>query len=412
MSFWEAASNNLMRAAKKMNLAPEMIDLLKSPMRSEEFLIPLRMDNGKMKVFTGYRVYHNDALGPSGGGVRISPTLTMDEAKALAITMTIKWATVGLNMGGSKGGIVADPSKLSPMEYERLVREYVRRVGFTGTWLDNLAADMGTSVKAAGWMADEYERRVGHHEATGVIDKPTVLRGTLGVDDQVAQGIKFLMAEVAKDYSFNIPETEVVIQGFGAVGKTTTQVLSGEGYKITAVSDVHGAIWNPNGLDVPSLMEHFKAAGTVVGYAQAKAITNEELLELPCDVLIPAAIQDVITQENADRIKARIVVQGANGPVTPEADEILYAKGITNIPDVLANAGGIIINSLERIQGLTEDFWDLEHVQHALGKRMANAYRETCSAAAQYQVSMTEAAWINALSRVRAALCARCGGWE
>lgn len=411
-SFWEAASDNLLRTAKIMDLAPEMVDYLKEPIRTDIFTIPLRMDDGKMKVFKGYRVFHNDALGPCGGGVRFSPTLDVDEVKALAITMTIKWATVGLPFGGSKGGVCVDPSELSPMEYERLVREYVRRVGTTGTWFDLMGADMGTNITAAGWMADEYERRVGHHDPAGTIDKPTVLRGTLGVEDQVAQGIKPLLAEIVKDNEMEIDKTTVVIQGFGAVGTTTSDLLSKDGYKILAVSDVSGGIYDPKGLNIPEVLDYYKEKKTLAGYPNAKAICNEELLELPCDVLIPAAIQDVITEENADRIKAKIIIQGANGPVTGEADKILCNKGIQNFPDVLCNAGGIIINSLERIQALTEDFWDIDRIHEAQAKRMVNAYHECVATAKKYHCSYVEAGWVNALEKVCAAIRARCGGWR
>lgn len=411
-SFWESASENLQHAAKALNLAPEMIDLLKEPMRMEEFQIPLRMDNGKMRVFMAYRAYHNDALGPSGGGVRISPTLTPEEVKALALTMTIKWSTVGLPMGGSKGGIVANPRELSPWEYEQLCREYVRRVGFTGAWIDNLAADMGTNTTATGWMLDEYERRVGHHSPASIIDKPTLLRGTVGVEDQVAQGIRFLTRQVAMDMNFEPAKTDVVIQGFGAVGKSTAITLAKEGYKIIAIGDVYGSIINRNGIDVAKLVEHFKKTGTIVGFEGAQAIENkDELLELECDILIPGALQNVITEENADRIKAKVVIQGANGPVTPEADKIMTDKGIIDVPDVIANAGGIMINAFERTQGFTEEFWDEDRVHKAMDKLMTNAYREAIATSKEYNVSLTEAAWINGLKRVSAALRARCSAW-
>lgn len=411
-SFWESASDNLMSAAEKMKLEPAMIDYLKEPIRTDIFTIPLRMDDGSMKVFKGYRVLHNDALGPCGGGVRFAPNLDVDEAKALAITMTVKWATVGLPFGGSKGGVTVDPATLSPMEYERLVREYIRRIGSVGTWFDLLGADMGTSITAAGWMADEYERRVGHHDPAGTIDKPTVLRGTLGIDDQVAQGIRPLLNEIIKDNGMKPSETEVVIQGYGAVGKTTSEVLTEDGYIITAVSDVYGAIWNPKGLNVAKLVEYYTEKKTIVGFPDAQEITNSELLELKCDVLIPAAVQNVITEENAENIKAKIIIQGANGPVTAEADKIISARGIQNFPDVLSNAGGIIINSLERIQALTEESWDIDRIHEAQAKRMVNAYHECVETAAKYQCTYSEAAWINALEKVCGAMRARCGGWK
>lgn len=410
--FWKAANEKMLSAAKILNLKPEMVEYLMKPIRTEEFTIPLRMDDGKMKVFTGYRVLHNNALGPCGGGTRFSPTLDMDEAKALAMTMTIKWAIVGLSMGGSKGGVRVDPSKLSSMEYERLCREYVRQVTQIGPGNDSLGADMGTSIRAVGWMADEYERRVGRSDAAGMIDKPTCLRGTLGIDDQVAQGVRALMEEISAGYSLLPGDTTVAIQGFGAVGSTSTQMFTEEGYKVVAVSDVYGAITNPDGLDVPALLAHVKKTGSVIGFEKAKAISNEELLEMDVDILMPSAVQDVITEKNADKVRASIVLQAANGPVTYEADKILYQRGIVNLPDVLTNAGGIVINSLERIQALTEDFWDAEKVRFEQGKRMKNAYRAVSDCAKQYRISLTEAAWVHALELVTAAIRARSAGWD
>lgn len=410
--FWEGALSNLTKAAKTLNLEPEMVKMLSKPMRFVEFQIPLRMDDGSMQVFTAYRSFHSDALGPSCGGVRISPTLTPDEVNALAMTMTMKWATCGLPMGGSKGGIVADPTKLSRWETEQLCREYVRRVGHTGTWIDNLAADMGTNIRVLGYMLDEYERMVGHRCPSGVLDKPVILGGTLGMDDCVAYGVRCLALEICRERSMDPKNTRAVVQGYGAVGRNSAEVLDSEGFKVLAVSDVFGAIMNPDGLDIKAVSEHFWKTGSVVGAPGATAITNEELLELDCEILVPGALQDVITEKNADNIKASVILQGANGPVTPEADKILSAKGVLNVPDIIANAGGIILNQWEREQGITTNYWDLPTLRSATQKRLIEVYHSAAKVAEEYNVTMTEAAWINALINVSSAIRARGSAWK
>lgn len=413
-NFWETASLNMKKAAETLKLEPAMADMLSRPMKFLEFQIPLRMDNGEMQVFTAYRSFFCDVLGPSCGGVRISPTLSKDEVNALAMTMTMKWATCSLPMGGSKGGIVADPAKLSDWEKEQLCREYVRRigVGLTGTWVDNLAADIGTNITCLGYMLDEYERMVGHRCPSGVLDKPVILGGTLGMDHCVAHGIRCLSLEICRERGWDVKNTKVVVQGYGAVGRNSAEILYSEGFKVLAVSDVNGAIMNEEGLDIPAVSEYFRKTGTVVGAPGTKAISNRELLEMQCDILVPGALQDVITEENAPRIKAAVVLCGANGPVSAEADAILFQRGIQNVPDIVANSGGIIINQWEREQGITTNYWDLDTIHAATKEKLVAVYHDTQAVAEKFGVSMTDAAWINALSRVSEAIRARCSAWK
>ena len=413
-NFWETAESNMKKAAETLKLEPAMLEMLSKPMKFLEFQIPLRMDNGEMQVFTAYRSYFCDALGPSCGGVRISPTLTKDEVNALAMTMTMKWATCGLPMGGSKGGIIADPAKLSAWEKEQLCREYARRIGpsLMGTWVDNLAADMGTNITYLGYILDEYERMVGHRCPSGVLDKPVILGGTLGMDHCVAHGIRCLALEICGQRGWNASATKVVVQGYGAVGRNSAEILHSEGFKVLAVSDVFGAVMNPDGLDIPAVSEHFKKTGSVVGAPGTQTISNAELLELKCDILVPGALQDVITEKNAPNIKAAVVLCGANGPVTAEADAILFKRGIQNVPDIVGNSGGIIINQWEREQGITTNYWDLDTIHAATKKKLIAVYHDTEKTAAEFGVSMTDAAWINALRRVSSAIRARCSAWK
>lgn len=407
--FLEAAQKRICRAEELLNLEPEMVELLNKPMRTLEFQFPLRMDNGKVRIFSAYRVYHNNALGPTGGGTRISPTLTMEESKALALIMTIKWAVINVPLGGSKGGITADPSQLSEWELERLCRAYVRHLGFKGAWVDFPGADIGTNIKCLGWMLDEYEQIVGFHNPTAVIDKPTILRGGLGIEDPVGHGLCYLALEVCKGKALVPQSCRVVIQGFGDVGSTAAQTFIKEGFKIIAAGDINGAILNPSGLDIPKLMIHVEKTGTVADFSEAQAITNQELLETECEILIPTAIDNVITEQNADRVKAKIILEGANGPVNPSADKILIDKEIDVIPDVIANSGGVIVNSFERTQGLYDRYWDIDTVHERLKKKILHAYKEAVKTAGEMGVSVTEAAWVNALQRVCAAVRAR--GW-
>lgn len=408
-TFLEAAETRMKRAEELASLEPAMIELLSKPMRSMEFIIPVRMDNGEAKFFTAYRVYHNDALGPCCGGTRIAPNLTLDESRALATIMTIKWAAVNIRKGGSKGGIAADPEKLSRWEFERLCRSYIRRAGFTGAWVDIPGADIGTNLEALGWMLDEYEQMMGSHSPAAVVDKNAILGGTVGIEDPVGWGIMYIAQEVIKNKNLKPQSCRVAIQGFGAVGTTTATTLNNEGFKIIAASDIRGGIFDPSGLDIPKLINHAKQTSSVANFPRVKAINNQELLGTECEILIPAAVENVITEENAGNVKAKVIIEGANGPLTPTADKMLSDRGVMIIPDVVANAGGAIVNSFERTQGLSDSYWDLDTVHELLKKMILKAYEETVNTAAEMGILLSEAAWVNAVRRVAEAV--RLRGW-
>jgi len=409
ISFLEAAETRLHRAAELLNLEPEMVELLSKPMRVSEFRIPVRMDNDKVKIFTAYRVVHNDALGPSRDGTRIMPDLTLDEVKALAMIMTVKHAVAGLPAGGGKGGIVADPAKLSKRELEQLCRGFIRRLTPKGAWVDVPGADIGTSGQTQAWMLDEYEQIMGFHSPAAINDKPATVGGSLGGAEATGRGVFYVALEVSKNKALNSQSCRVVIQGFGTVGKNAAKLLHNEGFKIVAVGDIYGAISDSVGLDIPKLVNHVERTGSVVDFSGAKAISNQELLETDCEILIPAAVENVINEENAGSVKAKIIIEAANGPLTPSADNILLNKGITIIPDIVANEGSIIVCQFERTQGLYDMYWDLATIRKHLKERILKAYEDTVNTASEMGVSLRDAAWVNGLGKVCEAI--RMRGW-
>ena len=408
-NFWEATKFRLQSAGKLMKLEPEMVEFLSRPMRVVEFQIPLRMDSGKLQIFTAYRVCHNDALGPTKDGTRIVPDLTLDEVKALALTMTIKHAVVDIPAGGGKGGIAADSHKLSKRELEQLCRGFIRRLNPKGAWVDVPGADIGTNYQTQAWMLDEYEQIMGFHSPAAINDKPAIVGGSLGGQEATGRGVFYVALEVSKRKGFHTQSNRVVIQGFGDVGRTAAKLLSNEGFKVIAISDTRGAIYDPSGLDIPKLVKHKEQTGSVVDFRGAKVVSNQELLETECEILIPAAVESVINEKNAGRVKTEIIIEGANGPVTPSAEKSLLAKGVMIIPDIIANAGGIIVCQFERIQGLTDTYWDIDTVNERLKVRILKAYGEAVSRASEMGISLREAAWVNALHKVSAAI--RMRGW-
>jgi len=408
-SFWEATKTRLQRAEELVGLEPEMVELLSKPMRVLEFQIPLRMDNGKVQIFTAYRVCHNDALGPTKDGTRITPDLTLDEVKALALIMTIKHAVVDIPAGGGKGGIAADAMKLSERELERLCRAYIRRLSPKGAWVDIPGADIGTSYKTQAWMLDEYEQIMGFHSPAAINDKPAIVGGSLGGEEATGRGLFYIALAVSKSKALIPQSCRVVIQGFGTVGSNVAKLLSNEGFKIIAVGDIRGAISDSSGLDIPALVNQVEQTGSIVDFPGARAISNQELLETDCEILIPAAVENVINEENASRVKAEIIIEGANGPLTPSADKLLSDKGITIIPDIVANSGGIIVCQFERTQGLYDMYWDIDTIHERLKTRILKAYKETVNTASEMGISLREAAWVNALRKVGQAI--RMRGW-
>ncbi len=323
--------------------------------------------------------------------------------------MTVKHALVGIPAGGGKGGIVADPSRLSAWELERLVRAFIRRLKPKGNWVDVPGADIGTDPRTMAWMLDEYEQVTGFHEPTAINDKPPEVGGSLGGEEATGRGVYHITVEEVKSKGLAPGRTRVVIQGFGQVGSNAARLLHGDGYKVIAVGDVRGAVQNPAGLDIPVLFEHVRKTGYVVGFAGGQTLSDEELLELDCEVLIPAAVQNVINGKNAARIKAGIVIEAANAPVTPQAEVVLLARGARVIPDVLANSGGVIVCYFERQQGLMDAYWDLSTVQSRLRETILKAHRDVSTKSLEARITMREAAWTIALAKVVKAVEMR--GW-
>jgi len=405
---FETALNTLRTAGKIAGLEPNAIKLLSQPKRIFEFIIPMRMDNGEFRIFNAFRVHYNDALGEIKDGTRFVPNLDLNTVKALGFWMTIKHAVAGIPAGGGKGGVRVDPSELSEWELERLVRSFIRKLPMKGAWVDVPGADIGTSAKTQAWMLDEYEEISGFHSPAAINDKPAEVNGTLGSMEATGTGAFFVTKEAVKD--LGLPKkASIAVQGFGDVGRTIAKLLYNEGFKVIAVSDIQSGVYSEEGIDIEKLAKHVEDSGFVVNFPGTVAITNKELLEKKCDILVPAAVQSVITDENADKIKAKLIIEGANGPTTTEAEKILENKGVTIIPDVLANCGSAIVCSFERTQGLTDTYWDLETVNERLKERILKAYKETVVTVREKNTSFRNAAWVNALIKISKAMKAR--GW-
>lgn len=409
-NIFDTALHALRTAGKLGSIDPTVVELLSAPKHIFEFRIPLRMDDGSVKFFTAWRVQYNDALGPCKNGTRVRPSLVLDEVKALAFFMTIKHAVAGIPGGGSKGGIRADPGALSAWEYERLCRAYVRRLPSKGPWIDVPGADIGTSEQTMAWMLDEYEQIAGHHMPAAINDKPPILGGSLGGEAATGRGVFHTLCAAAEDNGIDVAGAEVVIQGFGQVASVAADLLHEAGARIVGVSDIHGGIRNGGGLDIPKLREHVSRTGKVVDFPGAEPIGNEALLEMDCTLLIPAAVQSVIHEGNAGAVKARLIVEAANSPVTPAAEEALLARGVRIVPDVVANCGSALVCSFERTQGLTDEYWDLDTVNARLEARILAAYREAVAMAQDVGTgSVRSGAWINALRKISQAV--RLRGW-
>jgi len=405
---FETALNTLRVAGGIAGLEPNAIKILSQPKRVFEFTIPMKMDNGELRIFNAFRVHYNDALGEIKDGTRFVPNLDLNTVKALGFWMTIKHAVAGIPAGGGKGGVRVDPAELSEWELERLVRAFIRKLPMKGAWVDVPGADIGTSAKTQAWMLDEYEEIVGFHSPAAVNDKPAEVNGTLGSMEATGTGAFFVTMEAVKNLELS-KGASIAVQGFGDVGRTITKLLYNKGFKVIAVSDIKSGVYSEEGIDIEELVKHVEDTGFVANFPGTVAMTNEELLETNCDILIPAAVQSVITDENADKIKAKLIIEGANGPTTPAAEKILEGKGVTIIPDVLANCGSAIVCSFERTQGLTDTYWDLETINEKLKERILKAYKETVVTAREKNTSLRNAAWVNALTKISKAMKAR--GW-
>ncbi|MBC7226496.1 MAG: Glu/Leu/Phe/Val dehydrogenase [Thermoflexales bacterium] len=405
------AQQQLDEAAEIMNLDPAVHQLLRWPMRELHVTIPVRMDDGTVKVFHGFRVQYNDARGPTKGGIRYHPEETIDTVRALAAWMTWKTAVMDLPLGGGKGGIVCNPKEMSMGELERLSRGYIRQVGrILGEEMDVPAPDVYTTPQIMAWMMDEYSVMRGYNVPGVITGKPIPLGGSQGRGDATARGGMYCIREAAKVLGIDLKGATAAVQGYGNAGQYA-HILGQEllGLKVVAVSDSKGGIYNPDGLDPQAVIAHKEKTGSVVNFPGAKNITNEELLELPVVVLIPAAMENQITEANAGNIKARIVAELANGPTTPEADQILYKNGVYVIPDFLCNAGGVTVSYFEQVQNAYDYYWDVETVHERLDKKMTAAFHAVHKTAQQYGVHNRMGAYIVAVSRVAEACKLR--GW-
>jgi len=406
---YEMAVKQLEGVAKLIDLEPWILEILKRPKREIIVHLPVRMDNGEVKVLTGYRVHHNDARGPFKGGIRYHPNVTLDEVRALAMWMTWKTAVMDLPYGGAKGGITCNPKKMSQAEIERLTRRYTYAIReFIGTYIDIPAPDVYTNPQTMAWIADTYSVLVGKWEPGVVTAKPVEIGGSEGRTEATGLGVMIVAREAVK--KLGLKNVTVAVQGYGNVGYYAAYFAHQWGYKVVAVSDSKGGIYNSEGLDPVKVMEHKKKTGSVVGYPGAKEISNEEILELDVDVLVPAAIEGVITEKNADNIKAKVVSEGANGPTTPEADRILFEKGVLVIPDILANAGGVTCSYFEWVQALTRDWWTKEEVLRRLEHKMVKAFEAVYQLHREREVDMRTTAYMIAVSRVAEAIRLR-GLW-
>lgn len=392
------------RAVAYLDLPAGIQSFLRYPKRELSVNFPVRMDNGDIRVFSGYRVHHNTVLGPSKGGIRYAPNVDLDEVRALAMWMTWKCALVNLPFGGAKGGVICDPHEMSITELERLTRRYAAEISvLISPHGDIPAPDMGTNAQTMAWIMDTYSMTVGYSVPAIVTGKPLNVGGSQGRTEATGRGVIICMDEALRRKGHNDPsQIRIAIQGFGNVGTYAAKHAFDLGYKVIAVSDVSGGYYNANGLDIDDIMAYTKTShhNLLEGYPDADQITNQELLALDCDVLAPCALENQITEDNADDVKAFLVVEGANGPTTPEADDILYDKGITVIPDILANAGGVTVSYFEWVQGLQAFFWDVEEVNRQLRRVLIRAYDAVVYTREQYDVDMRTAAQITAIKRV------------
>ena len=398
-------------AAEKCGLEPGLREVLRRPRRALSLSLPVKMDDGSIRVFEGFRVQHSNARGPCKGGIRYHPNVTYDEVKALASWMTWKCAIVNIPFGGAKGGIVCDPRRMSKDELERLTRRYAYEISpIIGPHQDIPAPDVYTDSQVMAWIMDTYSMTHGASSPSVVTGKPTFLGGSFGRNEATARGCLFVIRSACEVTGIKLNRATVAIQGFGNAGAISAELVGQAGATIIAVSDSRAGILNRAGLDVAALMEHKVKTGSVAGFPNSDPISSEALLELQCDILIPAALENQITLENVDHIKARIIAEAANGPTTPDADSILHQRGVMVIPDILANAGGVTVSYFEWVQDLQELFWDEDDVNRRLERVMVKAFSDVHATAKKYNVDMRTGAYILAIDRVATATRSR-GIW-
>ncbi|HEY0077040.1 MAG TPA: Glu/Leu/Phe/Val dehydrogenase [Pyrinomonadaceae bacterium] len=398
---FESMMSRFDRAAQLLDLNPDLYAVMRVPNRELKVYIPTRMDSGRIEVFEGFRVQHNFARGPAKGGIRYAPDVSLDEVRALAAWMTWKCAVVNVPFGGAKGGIICDPSQMSMGELERMTRRYAAElIDFIGPEKDVPAPDMNTNEQTMAWIMDTYSMHARHTVTAVVTGKPVELGGSSGRREATGRGLLFVINEATKKFKMTPPKTRVAVQGSGNVGGIGAHLLHEAGYKVVALSDIGGGIYNPNGIDIPEALKHLKTTRSFEDFPGVERVTNQELLELECDVLVPAATENQIGSHNADRIRCRVLAEGANGPTTAAADEILHDKGIFVIPDILANAGGVTVSYFEWVQDRMGYFWKEDVVNSRLQDVMVASFQDVVKYAEQHNVDTRTAAYMLAIDRV------------
>ena len=408
---FEIAQKQVKSACDKLNADPAVYEILKNPMRVLEVSFPVRLDDGTVKTFTGYRSQHNNAVGPFKGGLRFHPNVTRDEVKALSTWMTFKCSVAGIPYGGGKGGMAIDPKDYSKAELERISKGFAKAISpIIGEKVDIPAPDVNTNGQIMSWMVDAYEEIEGKSAKGVFTGKPLEFGGSLARTEATGYGVNLAAKKALEKLNIDVKGATYAVQGFGNVGFYTAYYAHKDGAKIVAFSNVDVAIYNENGIDMEAVIKDFKENGCISenkGYG--KDITNAELLELEVDVLTPCALENQITSENADRIKAKAVVEGANGPTTPEADEILFKKGILVVPDILANAGGVVVSYFEWVQNLQSYYWSFEEVQQKENVLLSGAFEDVWTLASEYKVDLRNAAYMKSIERISKAMKLR--GW-
>ncbi len=401
MNPFEVAVAQFDEAAERLGLSQSMRAILRKPKRELIVNFPVRMDNGDIEMFTGYRVQHNITRGPAKGGIRFSPEVSLDEVRALAMWMTWKCAVVNIPFGGAKGGVICDPHKMSRNELERMSRRYATEISIImGPNSDIPAPDMNTNPQVMAWIMDTFSMHQGYSVPAVITGKPLAIGGSEGRLEATARGVQVVTREALNDLNMLPDRCSVAIQGFGNVGSVTARLLAEMGCRIIALSDIKGGVYNPSGIDVHLALRYSKEHGNLAGMPGTERVTNAELLELPCDILIPAALENQLVARNAARVKARLVVEAANGPTTPDAEAILYDKGVTIVPDILANAGGVTVSYFEWVQDLQRFFWAEHEINDRLETIMTRSYNAMRHKAREQQTNLRMGAYLLAVARV------------
>jgi glutamate dehydrogenase (NAD(P)+) len=405
---WAMALRQFVQVAQRLGLKRGVQQYLMVPERELTVNFPVKMDDGSVRVFTGYRVHHSLVLGPTKGGIRYHPAVSLHEVRALAMWMTWKCSLMNLPYGGAKGGVVVDPHTLSRDELERLTRRYAAEIAvFMHPHGDIPAPDVGTNAQVMAWIMDTYSMHRGHSIPAVVTGKPVVIGGSVGRAEATGRGVMLVAREAARLFGLPWEGATVAVQGFGNVGSVAARLLQAAGCRVVAVSDVRGGIYADRGLDIAAVQQHAAATGSVVGFPGATAVSNAELLELPVTILVPAALEGQITAANASRIRARMIVEGANGPTTPEADAVLARNGVVVVPDILANAGGVVVSYFEWVQDLQAFFWDEAEINRRLERLMVQALHQVAATARATGLDLRQAALQRAVQRVAEALTVR-----